>query len=80
VRRLLAAVATGVLAAAAGLSPAMATEDDPGPAKYPQIKKPDNGGASGDPVSAQYPRIEKPGAVGGDEDPKPPAWPAPKQG
>ncbi|MFK4083235.1 hypothetical protein ACI2LF_03940 [Kribbella sp. NPDC020789] len=79
-KRILATLAAGVLAATACLTPAAATEDDPTPAKYPQVKKPDNGGAAGDPVPARYPRIAKPGAVGGDEDPKPPHWPAPKQG
>ena len=79
-KRLLVTVVAGVVAAAACLTPAVATEDDPSPAKYPQVKKPDNGGAAGDPVPVRYPRVDKPSDVGGDEDPKPPKWPAPKQG
>ncbi|GAB3941940.1 hypothetical protein GCM10029976_062110 [Kribbella albertanoniae] len=78
-KRLLAILATGTLAAATCLTPAAATEDDPTPAKYPKIQRPPTGNAS-DPLPVRYPKIEKPGAVGGDEDPKPPRWPAPAAG
>ncbi|TDD62315.1 hypothetical protein E1263_03935 [Kribbella antibiotica] len=79
-KRLLATLAAGVVAATVCLTPAVAAEDDPKPAKYPQVQRPDNGGNTSDPGPAKYPRIEKPSTTGGNDDPKPVSWPAPTPG
>jgi hypothetical protein len=72
----------GSAAALALLAPANSAvaDDDPGPAKWPTVELPTDGGSGGsDPVPVRWAQPAQPDA-GTDGDPTPPKWPGPEQG
>ena len=72
-----ARVVVGVLAVVAVLLPSAqaVAADDPGPAKWPEVAKPDAGGNQSDPGPVKWAAINPPQNNGSGNDPKPVKWP-----
>ncbi|WP_405063029.1 hypothetical protein OG474_15700 [Kribbella sp. NBC_01505] len=58
-KRLLAVLVASAVVAAASLTPAVATEDDPMPSTYPTLEKPGAIGGDQDPMPPRWPGPSK---------------------